>query len=537
MVSPYCLKTKPDLQEISPPPILILPLLREYRILIFVLSFFSLHAVHGQENLLEKSITIKKQNTTLYNALNIISENADCFFIYDSQTIENDRHIKLEADHQPLKKVLDNILQNPELGYKVIEQHILIYRVISKASLPVKKLVPEQDSGINIIVKGHIYDNQDKKPVPFASIGIREQNTGTVTNSDGYFIVKVPSQYSGASLVVSHLGYLSQSIPIKLLNEQKVDIFLDRKIISMQEVIIRYIDPAAVVAKAMQLRKVNNSNKPVYMTTFYREGVQKNVRYISYSEAVFKVYKSSYEHNEESDQVKLLKSRKIQNINQNDTSLLKLKAGILAGLQLDIVKCIPDFLDEKESASYSYTYADLVSNNNQNAYAITFVQNKEIKEPMYTGTLYIDKESFAILGADFEINPNYLSQAADYLIVKKSRKLIVKLEKISYSISYMNYNGRYYISHARCDIQIKTRIRNHFSSDNFSTFLETATCHIDTANAVRFPKQEIIKPNVVFSDAPYVYDETFWGSYNIIAPEEKLSEALSRITGKIEKIE
>jgi hypothetical protein len=101
----------------------------------------------------------------------------------------------------------------------------------------------------------------------------------------------------------------------------------------------------------------------------------------------------------------------------------------------------------------------------------------------------------------------------------------------------MNYNGRYYISHARCDIQIKTRIRNHFSSDNFSTFLETATCHIDTANAVRFPKQEIIKPNVVFSDAPYVYDETFWGSYNIIAPEEKLNEALSRITGKIEKIE
>jgi hypothetical protein len=53
----------------------------------------------------------------------------------------------------------------------------------------------------------------------------------------------------------------------------------------------------------------------------------------------------------------------------------------------------------------------------------------------------------------------------------------------------------------------------------------------------RFGKQEIIKPNVVFSDAPYKYDETFWGDYNIIAPEEKLSDALSRITSKIEKIE
>ena len=113
----------------------------------------------------------------------------------------------------------------------------------------------------------------------------------------------------------------------------------------------------------------------------------------------------------------------------------------------------------------------------------------------------------------------------------------MKLEKIKYSISYLNYNGRYYLNHSRCDISVKTRTRNHLSFDNFNTFLETATCHIDTANVGRFGKQEVIKPNVVFSDASYVYDEAFWGNYNIIAPEEKLNEALSRISSKIEKIE
>jgi len=533
----YCWRIKPALKEINTCTHFVLPLFRAYRILIFSVSIFYFNNVQGQEQLLDKTITIRKQNTTLYNALNLISEKAGCFFIYDSRNVENDKHVKLDADHLTLKQVLDNLLQNPDLAYKVIDQHILIYRANQKSPTPIKPLISEPDTIINIIVKGHIYDNQDKKPIPFASIGIQEQNIGTISNSEGYFIVKVPSIFSEASLVVSHLGYQSQSIPVKLLNEQRVDIFLDRKIISMQEVIIRYIDPASVVAKAMQLRKVNNSKVPVYLTTFYREGVQKNNRYISYSEAVFKVYKSSFGHDEQSDQVKLLKSRKIQNINQNDTSQLKLKAGILAGLQLDIVKCIPSFLDETEYASYTYTYSDLVSYNTQNAYAITFVQNKEVNEPMYTGTVYIDKESYAILGADFEINPKYLNQAADYLIVKKSRQLIVKLEKINYSISYKNYNGRFFINHARCDIQIKTRLRNHLSSDNFSTFLETATCHIDTANVIRFAKQEIIKPNVVFSDTPYVYDEAFWGDYNIIAPEEKLSDALSRITSRIEKIE
>lgn len=502
------------------------------------LILFSASTVWGQEQLLQKTISIERQNTTLYNALNLISAKADCFFVYDSKTIESDKRVQLEAYHETLKQVLEKILDNPRLSFKVIDQHILIYPVTDVAHIADQaSQAAAPDTARNIIIKGHIFDNLDKKPVPFASIGIQEENIGTITNTDGFFMVKLPVKFAGSLLSVSHLGYQNQKIPIVLLNEQRIDIFLERRIISIQEVIIRYVDPQVLIAKAMAQRPANNSMKPVYMTTFYREGVQKNGRVLSYSEAVFKIYKSPFEYNEQSDQVKLLKSRNIQNINQSDTSLLKLKAGILASLQLDIVKCIPTFLDEPELAAYTYSYADIVSYNSQNVYAITFVQKKQVEEPLYSGTLFIDKESLAILGAEFEINPQYLDQAANYLIVKKSRKLIVKLEKIKYSISYMNYNGRYYLNHAKCDITLKTRKRNHLAFDYFSTFLETATCHIDTANVARFGKQEVIKPNVVFSDASYVYDEAFWGDYNIITPEEKLKEALSRIASKIEKIE
>ena len=75
------------------------------------------------------------------------------------------------------------------------------------------------------------------------------------------------------------------------------------------------------------------------------------------------------------------------------------------------------------------------------------------------------------------------------------------------------------------------------SYDDFNTFLELATCHIDTLNVTKFAKQEIMKTNIVFSEAPYSIDDTFWSDYNIIAPEENLGEALSRIIGKIEEIE
>ena len=218
------------------------------------------------------------------------------------------------------------------------------------------------------------------------------------------------------------------------------------------------------------------------------------------------------------------------------TGILKLKGGVLSALQLDIVKTVPDFLGQAQPAQYTFTYSDLVSNNSSDAYAITFVQNPGINEALYTGTLYIDKETYALLGADFEINPQYLDVAAENLILKKSRNLIVKLEKISYSVSYTPFNGKYYLNHVRCDLRLKTRQRKHLTYDNFTTFLELATCHIDTANVVKFPRQEVLKPNVVFSDASFYSDNSFWGDFNIIAPEEKLSEALSKIIGKIEEI-
>jgi len=499
---------------------------------------FSVNTAFGQVPLLERTISIPKQNTTLYEALNLISQKADCFFIYNSETVESDKRVKLHADNQPLTKVLNDILSNPGLEYKVLGKHILIYKAKKDAHLlnKIQPAVSSKDTIKNVVIKGHIYDNKNRTAIPFATIGIVEENIGTITNNDGFFSLKIPASLIGTSLVVSHLGYMSQCIPVQLLNEQQVDIYLDRRIISIQEVIIRYIDPNLLIEKAMEQRKVNYAVDPAYLTTFYREGVRKNNKYISYSEAVFKLYKSPYDVGEHSDQVKLLKSRKVQDTIPRDTVFLKLKAGVRSALQLDIVKCIPGFLDQTPPVEYNYSYSGLVSYNAKDAYAITFIQTPDLKKALYTGTIYIEKEGFAILGADFEINPDYLDIAAEDFVLKKSHKLIVKLEKINYSVSYMPFNGRYYLNHVRCDIQLKARLRNHLSSDNFNTFLELATCNIDTADVVKFPKQEILKPNIVFSDQPYSGNDAFWGDFNIITPEAKLSEALSKIRGKIEEI-
>ncbi len=129
-----------------------------------ILSAFVLlcpaNAVYGQLSLLDKVISIPKQNTTLYEALNLISQKADCSFIYESETIESNKRVKLHAENQPLGKVLDNLLSDPRLEYKILGRHILIYRAGKEVNpaITIQPDIPAKDTIKNVLIKGHIYD-------------------------------------------------------------------------------------------------------------------------------------------------------------------------------------------------------------------------------------------------------------------------------------------------------------------------------------------------------------------------------------------
>lgn len=83
-------------------------------------------------------------------------------------------------------------------------------------------------------------------------------------------------------------------------------------------------------------------------------------KFQSLTEAVFKVYKSSLPEMNVSDQVKLLKMSKIDNRESTDSLVAKIRAGIQACLQLDIMKDLPDFLSvDAEDNPYMYTSGDI----------------------------------------------------------------------------------------------------------------------------------------------------------------------------------
>lgn len=509
------------------------PFCKAMLLIVVVCAWFQGYA---QDDPLQRKITIPLQRTTLYQALNAISDSIGYYFIYDSQDVNSDKRVSLSADNETAASVIKRLLGNDKLRLRVVEQHILIYKDDKPLAPPQEKgYLP--DSLLPTIVGGRVMDQDSKRPIPYVSVGIASLGLGTITNADGEFVLKVPPMDENSTITISHIGYKPLTYPAKLLANHRVDIYLETQYVPIQEVIIRAIDPVAVVKHAMLLRSTNYSTEPFYLTAFYREGVEKNRRYLSYSEAVFKVYKTSYLKSPDLDQVKLLKSRKFNNPDQSDTLTIKMKAGISASLNLDVVKSIPDFLDEEYMKDYQYVKSDIVTIDSRSAYAIDFEQKEGVTDPLYKGVIYIDTENLAIIGVDFEVNPSYIDRIINQLVVKRSRQLKVMPEKVAYSVSYRPWNGKYYLSHLRGDINIRVRKRNRLFSNAYHVYLEMATIQLDSNNVQRFARQEIIRPFIVFSDANFTYDSKFWGDYSYIVPEENLSEALSRVTLKIESEE
>jgi len=500
-------------------------------ILLFLITLNLSNTSVAQESILNQRISISDQRATVYEVFSKITEVTGYYFIYDSKLLNSDKQVKVSSSNKTLEQVLTEILDNKTLGFRLIEKHILIFKKEEQ-----KKIgqTAKRDSTKTLNIKGQIFDKQTKQPLPFVTVGIVDENIGTVSNFDGVFALKISPKLLLTTIQVSHLGFKSQQIPIQAFIEQKVDIFLETEYVSIQEVIIRNIDPLEVVKKVYEHRFANYPSEPIYITGFYREGVQKDTKYLNYSEAIVKIYKSPITRSIESDQVKLLQSRKVINIDQKDTLIVKLKAGLRSCLTLDIVKNLPDFIDPELIEKYNFSRADIVSINSRNAYAIAFEQKNGIYEPLFKGTLYIDMETFAVVNTEFEVNPKFVKNTADMFVVKKSRKYKITPEKINYNINYSERNGRYYISHIRGDLTISYKKRYHVFSNNFRVFLELASCQIDTANVHRFLREETLKMNTVFLDTKFTFDETYWGNYNIITPEEKISQALSRINTKME---
>lgn len=419
---------------------------------------------------------------------------------------------------------------------------LLIFALFSLNSIEASSLTNNsgsflQDTTKSVVVKGKIIDASTKKPIPYTNVYLVNSNIGTISNSEGEFILKVPASKTNVPVRISFMGYKNQDLTIEQIQMKDNVIELSTEVITLNELIIRSNDPQNLIRSALHNVPTNYGSIPYACTAFYRESVMQNKQYVGLAEAVLNIYKARYSNEFEVDRVKVFKGRKSQDVKKMDTIMFKMQGGHQAVVLLDLAKNPETFMTEEYFNSYEYKPVNITNIEGRQTYVIEFVQREGIQEPLYEGKLFIDVNTLAIRRAEFAISPYGLQFADKYLVKKKPAGTDVKTVGANYMVSYREQDGKWILNHARYEVKFRVIKRGKFFNKIYTSSADLAVTDIDTKNVERYKFNETLKANQIFVDhVQEYYDEEFWGNYNIIKPEESLEDAVERISKKMRKL-
>lgn len=491
-------------------------------------SFLVINVQASDEDVFDHKVRISKNKGTVYEFLKDISDQTGYLFIYDSQIINNDRTIKIPKGEYTLRDAIYLITGDRRLLIDLLGEHILL-RLPEKQDKNEVKTAASPPPKTYFTIRGKLFDRETEEPVLSASVSLVNTTIGTITNQDGEFLLMIPDSLLNASVRFSHIGYESREMEISLLEGQHVELALNPQVVSLQEVVIRAVSPMQVLGDMLNHRSVNYATNPVYLTTFYREGIDNRQKNIDLTESVLQIYKTGYQNPSSADQVKLIKKRRIINRQETDTIYPRMKSGINSCLILDIIKELPEFLDPQEGYSYMYAHTGMNVIDGRLVDVIFFKQKEYINEPLYTGELFIETENKALAEIRFELNPRLVNKATHMFVDRKTGNLKIDLQQAKYLVSYKPADdGTYYVNHIRGDITLKVKRKRRFFSTPIHFWFEMVTCKIDTEQVQPFARTERLSPTRIFSETRHGYDREFWANFNIILPEEELKDVFIR---------
>lgn len=184
---------------------------------------------------------------TVYALLGKVSEQSGYLFIYDSKVIHNDSVVRVRKQECSVRQAIHRITGSRNLELKVLGNHILITRAAERKSMEETVLLPPRPAYSTIA--GILLDKETGEPVVSASVIAQGTSLGNITNQNGEFRLNLPDSLRRCMLSFSHLGYVGQTVEASALEGRSNVLSLEPKVISLQEVLIRLVEPKSCFAR------------------------------------------------------------------------------------------------------------------------------------------------------------------------------------------------------------------------------------------------------------------------------------------------
>jgi hypothetical protein len=381
-----------------------------------------------------------------------------------------------------------------------------------------------------------IRESQSGKPIVFANVVLKGTNVGTVTNSDGEFLIKAPADWNVEQIEITHLGYRSSILNLADLKESGNEIRLTEAAVPIPGITVSYGDPEGLIRRAVKNIPNNYSADPVMLKAFYRETIKQNRNYVAVAEAVLDIYKAEYKAVSGVDRTRIYKGRKSQDVHKMDTVIVKLQGGPFISLLLDVVKNPGEILSEEYLDGYNYTYGGMTSIQDREAMIVYFEPKSNIQDFLYEGKIYLDLENLAIIGIDFNMDKDRVSEAAELFVRKKPSSMNIDIESANYLTKYRIYEGTWYLSYVRSELNFKCRWDKKLFNSKYELMTELAVTDVEKENVTKFKYSEATRTSDVLAEQVSQFeDPDFWGHDNIIKPDESIESAIAKLSRKLKR--
>lgn len=434
---------------------------------------------------------------------------------------------------------------------------ILIILIFSLTSFSQKK---------TISITGEIR-NELNKELPFANIYLKNNNIGTISNSEGSFILNIPIEKQTDTIVISYMGYNNKELSIINFGKKNRIITLLKETEILSEISISAnFDWRKYISKAIKKIPDNYPQKDIEISSFYREILLNNNTPVRLAESANTIHYKSYsdkfnrrksEKKYYNDYLPMMlyhqgypimryKNNKIINpddvlyINEcrtsEDNSItytdFDICEGPLGMFAVDEVKYPTLILNNKMLRKYHFSLEDVTTIDNQPINIISFKPKNKIKN-ILEGKLYINTNNLAFVKIIFNYTDNCLNNIKEYDIYRftnqyYTKPITDKLKKTKYNlqINYKCFNEKYFINFIKIESTLKYTYQDKDTTYNISSI---QTMNINKIDSIINDINNIVPFNFANENKlfyyPISYNESFWKNYNLI-PKDKYIENL-----------
>jgi hypothetical protein len=177
-------------------------------------QFFCInHFIIAQTPILERSVSLKVNNISVSNVLEIIAKQGDFSFSYNSEIIDVNDKIDLIVSNKPVREVLNRIFKGT-LNYKIRGEYLILQKN------------EQTEETKSFVLTGYVLDDQTDKPLGKVTVYDRKTLLSSITNQYGFYRIKLYQSQLPIRITISHPNYEQESILIKSSKNIYQDIHL-----------------------------------------------------------------------------------------------------------------------------------------------------------------------------------------------------------------------------------------------------------------------------------------------------------------------